>query len=351
MLELLFQYHTLLSIQTKHHYYKDAKGGGFQLKPTENTQKIMQKMSMMLKSSDGQTHILYDVGNIDRSEKYLSENPDTSLQFLLYSNEPYLMNITQLPPEGIGKILYFRNKAEETFLSQQDLVSSKDFYNCRSQNSSYLNTQNKSIEIQLKDAQGTEIWKKQVGAKQKTTVPLGNLPSGIYNLSESNKETEKFVYLFKEFSPIPLALVEIDFRNKLGKALLDKIRNQDSIRPWKFEIQFETRQTYWKYFIVPKYETGLEDLSIDPGKTKVDFKGPTDAQLPNGQMAYLFESAQALPIQQAGLFEFQLIQNKDNKGKKNKRIVQRLPLARANAIKPENRDESAKIYSEIYVYL
>jgi hypothetical protein len=351
MLELLFQYHTLLSIKTKHHYYKDDSGGGFQLKPTSQTQTILQKMGMMGKLSDGQFHILYDVGKIERVEKYFTENTYLSLQFLLYSHEPYFINITEIPSEGVGKVLYFTNKGEEKYLSQQDGVSANDFYTYRGESSSYQNNQKKSIELSLKNNKGEEIWKKTLAENEKSILSMQNFPFGLYSLSENSKEIEKFVYLVKEFAQMPLALVEIDFQNKLSKTLLSKIRNQEIFSPWRFEIQFESRQTYWKYFIVPKYENSLEDLSIDTGKTKIDFKGPSNAQLPNGQAAYLFESSQTLPIQQAGQYEFQLIQNKDNKGKKNKRMVQRLPLARANAIRPVSRDVSSKIYSEIYVYL
>lgn len=351
MFELSFQYQTLFTINTRHHYYKEARGTVFQFKPTPSTEALLKKMNLVTRTEQGSLSVLYDLKSLERIEKYLTENPATRLQFYLTVTEPYFINITEIPAEGVGKIIYLRNKDTQAPLSQDKIVSKKDIYPVYTSSFVYQNQQRSETQITLKNAQGEVIWENKMAAGQKTSLPLKENGTGLYFFYENDKEIEKFIYLVSESVILPLALVEIDFQGELAKQLLAQIRNQEIFSPWQFEIQFQARMTYWKYFIVPKYENGLEDLSIEAGKTKVTFKGPSKALTPNGQNAYLFESAEALHIQQAGQYEFQLVQNRDNKGKKNQRIIQRLPLAGLSTIHPESREENTKIYSEIYVYL
>ncbi len=351
MFELTFQYQALLSINIEHHFYKDAKGSVFQFKPTPSTEAILKKMSLVVRSEAGKMSILYDLKSLERVERYLSEYPETCFQFYLTVTEPYFLNITEMPTETVGKIIYLKNTGVNSKLTLSPTVSKEDIYSTYTSGFVYQNQQKKETQITLKNAQSEVIWQNKVAPTEKSSVPLENFKTGPYFFYENDKEIEKFIYLMSESMILPLALIEIDFQGELGKQLLQKVRNQEEFSPWQFEVSFQARQTYWKYFIIPKYENGLDDLSIDVGKTKVVFKGPEKTRIPNGQNAYLFESSEALLIQQLGQYEFQLVQNKDNKGKKNQRIIQRLPLARMSAVYPENRKTDAKIYSEIYVYL
>ncbi len=351
MFALTFQYQTLFTINTQHHYYKKAKGNVFQYKPTPATEALLKKMNLVCRSEQGNLSVLYDVKSLERIEKYLTENPATCLQFYLTVSEPYFINITEIPTEGIGKIIHLKNQDTKPALSQEASVSQKDIYPVYTNNFIYQNQQKKETHILLKNALGEVIWENKVAPAQKSLVQLKENKAGLYFFYENDKEIEKFIYLVSESVILPLALVEIDFQGELSKQLLSNIRNQENFSPWQFEIQFQARMTYWKYFIIPKYENGLEDLDIEVGKTKVTFKGPLKTQIPNGQRAYLFESVEALHIQQAGQYEFQLVQNKDSKGKKNQRIIQRLPLASLSTLYPQGREQTTKIYSEIYVYL
>jgi len=71
----------------------------------------------------------------------------------------------------------------------------------------------------------------------------------------------------------------------------------------------------------------------------------------NGELAYLFQSAEVLPLQEFSPYTFQLKKNKNTGENSGRVIANRLPLPAIGPIKPDSRSENAKVYSEIIVYI
>jgi hypothetical protein len=141
-----------------------------------------------------------------------------------------------------------------------------------------------------------------------------------------------------------LAYIEISLTrgntNNYLSALID-----GQLKPNKGIIKFESRNTYWRYYIVPKYNIATDRFLIFTNDRKVEFSGPQEVKLPSGEKAFVFLSGISLPLMQKVTHNFQL------KNKEGKILVQRLPVAAVDQIVPENQHGVTKNFSDIKVYV
>ncbi|MEO1655140.1 MAG: hypothetical protein AAFU64_16450, partial [Bacteroidota bacterium] len=103
--------------------------------------------------------------------------------------------------------------------------------------------------------------------------------------------------------------------------------------------------------IIPKYEGSKHKMTIDTGDKSIKFKGPEEATLADGSKAWVFESNQALALQEVSPYRFQLIKKKDAKGKDVNKILKRLPSPSLGLIKLDQTGKEEKIFSDIFVYI
>jgi hypothetical protein len=77
-----------------------------------------------------------------------------------------------------------------------------------------------------------------------------------------------------------------------------------------FRIEFQSRSTQWQYYIVNKSSVHVENPAIN-GKLNISFDGPVNVNIPSGETAMLFTSAnELLPLSAKPQFQLDLVNNK-----------------------------------------
>lgn len=140
------------------------------------------------------------------------------------------------------------------------------------------------------------------------------------------------------------------------------------IVPTEYFLDFERRSTTWNYYVV---STGaaLRDLRIEtlaPHTTPpITFTGPAAVELPYKQLAALFVSDSAIPLEEQSSYNFQLLGRAGGVQRKNGVLMNRLPVASAQQVIPGDSDFATRNpespagsdpqpgtnFSDIYVYV
>lgn len=353
MLDLQFKYNPWITLTVLHHYFEDQVARDFRLVPSDDTQRLSRKMGFLIKDTPNGMVVLYDALHTEALRDYLKQYEVIKLSFYLYFSDPYLFTYTNLPLflNSTAYIFYFSNEgaSDRKLLHTQTFVSGADACPAKPNNLE-LNYDSPPQKLSIRHGQIT-VMELKPEAGQTCYIDLSEFKEGKYSLYENEVLKEEFITLNINSLKRPFALLDFNISGTVAQEMIQHIQHLEDIPEQKYEIALDTRHTYWKYYIVPKYGEGLESLYIDTGDKKIKFSGPMPAKLPNGADAYLFESEQALSLKEISPYKFQLIKQKDAKGKDAKKILRRLPCPNLGSIKPESKDKDAKIYSEIIVYI
>lgn len=352
MIELQLDYGTFLTLKVSHNYFANNSTTDFKLVSTKSTDEIFRKVGFMCKSNDEGLFLLYDKARTESFVWYLENFDLPKFSFWLHASNTYFHNFTNLPAEDRTTIFYFDNQKVETSenatLHENDFVSSANAFKIKP---AYFEMSfAKNAKIALMD-ENKNIFIQETIEGQIFNFDMRGFQEGKYTITENGKDKETFVYLQNMMPPRPVGLIELKMSEKGRKEILGQIKEEEPLTTRNYKVCFETRSTYWRYLIVPKYQNSLQNLVIDTGETKVPFKGPKTQKLPNGVEAYCFESEKPLALQEITNYNFQLVKNKDSKGKSIHQILRRLPVPSFEMIKPESRNPDSKIYSEIIIYI
>jgi hypothetical protein len=121
--------------------------------------------------------------------------------------------------------------------------------------------------------------------------------------------------------------------------------------PDTYTINFEAKETYWKYILVSDYLRDLESPAIS-STGQVEFSGPQTINLPDRSEALCFQSTTPILLSQQNLNKFQLIdQSPAGTGKYNviKRTLPTPDVKRVSSFTAQDYSNS-NYYSEMYIY-
>ncbi len=354
MLNLKFQYNPLVQVKVLHNFYSKQTSDELKLIPTPRTVTLMEKMNLMVREKDGALFIIYDHSRAEALSYFLHHYDHIKFSFWLRSSNTYFINFTNLPTESTHSILYFHNQEAredpgEQLLHQGDFVDLQNIYNIKPSAFGYTpSTDNTTVEV--KDLYGNTVQQGKVENGLKFQVDVSKTGEGRYSIWEDGKEMEIFVYPGADMAMKPIALVEIELTEDIKNGIIDKIKQEQQVSPIVYKVCFNSRSTYWRYFITSKYLNGLNKVEILSHDSAISFSGPEEVTLVNGDKAFLFLSDQELPLKEFSGHVFQLKKN-DGKSGTDKTLLNRLPFPTVESIKPESRSNDSKIYSEIIVYL
>ncbi len=296
MLNISFNYRAVFSFRILHEYYTDETLTDFMILPSARSIEKARRLGLLIKQQDNRLTLLFE----EEKQELLSMLPaeEFRFSFFIYSKNNYFYNFTQLPVQAPeGKILHFSNRAiaagvSPTFLSKEEHIGIQDYLNI------------------------SEI-KEEFPAEHPTKKPI--------------------------------AYIEIDLPELLRQEIA---RNTDfnELPQQEYFIRFSARKTYWKYAIVSKYRK-LETLAeIIPGDgSSVSFSRHENELLLNKQEASIFISNEPLILKQNSDYDLKLTQR--DRVSKTTEIIPRLPVPSVEMIKPESREEDARIYSEVVIYI
>lgn len=352
MIEISFYYKSLFKLVVLHNYYAEQPSNDFRLVPTADSQKMAKKLGLILKAADGENILLYEEDKIEGLLAEVEKKPLIKFTYLLYSSNPYFINFTDQPIESRSEIFYFSNNTvnrseESNILHKSDHAGKADRFTLLKELKVSGDGQEKLIE--LKDDQGQVIFKKNIGAEEKLIITNQLVPIGKYHFHENGKHQSTFV-LFTEVPVLrPIAIVDISLSGAIKEEFINGVK-ENEIPFYSYKISFSARSTFWKYFLISKYNSNLKNTTIDSGESEFKFKGPEQVKMKNGQDAVMFVSNSPLPLRQIQDLRFQL-KNVRMGIVNGKTIMDRLPSPSPETIKPDSRDENSKVYSEIIIHI
>lgn len=353
MIEFQFQYKPFMSVGVLHDYYVKNLKRDLMFVPSHETVKEIGRMGFLLKNVDKGMTVSYDTSEADKLVKLIEKRDDIEFTFFLVSSNGFFVNFTDMSAESVGSIFQFhgsnavKKEAGEFSLHKSDTASKADVLSIRNADF-YFDTQGKKTKIGLKSGDGTIVLEEEVEGVEKYIVPLSKFSQGSYTLMVNGKEAERFAYVNQSFGRKQVvAMVTISLTGALKKEVINTLDKGEMLSEKSYSVRFGSRSTYWKYFFVSKYKLQLEKSSIVTNDSKIQFDGPQKVPLSNGETAYMFQSKAPLPLKEMSSFNFKLSKDKSN----GEAFLNRLPVPSPDSIKPESRDESAKIYSELIVYV
>jgi hypothetical protein len=352
MINLKFQYKPLFTIRLNHDYYPQDAANDLYLVPTPRTVKLLDKMKFLLRRKNTSTEILYDASSLELlRHKLLTGNAaESKLSFLLYSSNPCFVNITNIPADLKDKVFYCSNKNlginKKGNLHPGEYIDQNDLYDIFPQELTDNEEGKNSYKVALESGETAEdmpVSKIQNGYQ----VDMASLLEGHYRIFGNDEELSSFINLGGKTKGSPVGYVDLFLNKKIKQNLIDEIE-ENEVEGFDYNINFDARQVFWKYIIVPNYiKKGASKLSINcqKGKDKIVFKNTGEEEV-NDKKAVTFISEKAVKFSKFYEYEIQL-KKQDSKGG-GKVLKKSMPFAPFDIIKPMNEMD---YMSEIYVYI
>jgi len=330
-----------------------------QFSPCEESAHLAKRFGLILKEDKGAFVLLFEKDKANRLLAELKIKENLKISFILKSGNPYFINFTEVPLEEENTIFYFSNtksiiKENKQYLRETEKVSEQ--YPTKLCRTVKITPEEKNKSIEIKDVSGFTVYRSIVGDNG-LCVDNQCIPIGKYQLFIDEKLRDEFVLYSNIPVRKPVAVVDIFLTGKLKEQLIKAVKGQETSFI-DYSINFAARKTYWRYFLVSKYNTGLATTTIKGFKhnlnketqQNVKFDGPEKVRLISGQDAFQFVSEKPLEIKQRSDYTFQL--KSTQQGVSNgKTILEKLPLASAEMIKPETSNKALKVFSEIIVFI
>jgi hypothetical protein len=349
-IEIEISYNTFLGAELSHQYFGEEPAEVFTWSPTADTVQLWRKMGLLFRLEKDGWVILNASDLRDNFIKVLENQTDIKFCFYLYFNNPYFLHYTNLPLESKGKALYL-SPQKNNFLHTQKSVGEAELLPVRS---AYFQVNlAKNAEISLKTEAGNSVFETKADGNGLGIIDLKEAPLGKLFLYENNKPKESFLYLnAPSLSGQRLvAWIEIPISQTMRDNYLKALKAEEPIDYQAFKLNFDARATYWKYYLIPKYNESLKQTSVETNDQQISFGEPKIENAPNGLSAICFESNVPLLLQKKSPYSFQLFKKKDNKGNNVNLLLRKLPYPSIEMLKPASREAKAKIYSEMVIYV
>lgn len=339
-MEQTYQY--LLSLELKHEYFKDGQFKSIQVSYDEQTQRLIKNLGIILKPYPGGMHIL-----ASDTELLNDTTLSTPIRLFLTCNDPYYMNYSELPDyRPSDTVLYFNNldsiqHSESTALRlhQKDYVGQNDVAQL-SFGKLIVSSFDETKAYHFEDVFGNDISNHIRPSQNKSEVFLiSNLPQGMIRVLADGQETEQVYYYPASVWEKPLGVAELYL-----PTLFEQYAENEK---QTYTLNFDTRSTIWKYFLINPVYKNFEDLSIiDTNKEQV-FKSLGNESI-QGSEALVFESRKPIAFSEFSIENFQLVDKFDTVLKQGNPIVIKA-LPRASPEQLFYGSDKKIMYSHIYI--
>lgn len=335
----------IMTLLIRHQYFSDGMFKPLIVSLTEESQRLIQNLGIFIKPFPGGFHLLSSDaelhGNIDAAD---------SIQFYLNCTDPYFVNYTELPAYNLAdKLLYFNNISgirkegtkgfvlhPEKFAGERELVQAVyemiiiPGFNARQ-------------DYRFTDAAGNEIPSGNISSSIQNpgTFNITDLPQGLILFNGAKKDVKKFYHYSKAVWRKPFVVLEL-FPGKLFQQFAEKGKVQ-------YAINFSSRKTIWKYFLVSPVYNKFQNLSIiNKGKEQV-FNSPQKQFVHPDLEAIVFESKSEIPLTEFSEETFQLVDNFSAGNGKGRVILKNLAKASPEQLYKGEGHSNEAIYSHIFI--
>ncbi len=354
-------FNRLLSTVVSHDYYSEGITGDFDIMPSPGCSAVLNNYGLLFRRAKTGFTVLYmtEAGSSNTPVKKI--NNDIKFSFYLKLKNRLLPNFSDIPLDNATKsIFYFTNRnnniqnselllsagTSDQYVSDIDRVALKP--------KSFLYTQtypNATAAVSVAGIDGNEVLNDSVNSIKGTinyNVDLSGYQPGIYKLKVDGAVKLNFYADDAADRENIFGIIEIfnDAAVPLGYRMTDASGN---IAEKKYSVNFASRKTFWKYFIVLKYRNSVNpaDLSLTYPDATNNFTKQTQITLSDGNPAIPFISDQLIPMKEKGIKGIKL--EKTNGGGSGLFEIDNLPNASIEHLSPD--PVAGKVYSEIFIYI
>jgi hypothetical protein len=288
-------YQTLLSVVVEHSYNQSGVCPCLQFNPTDKTRAVLRKAGLLCKETTSGIQIVYDQSRLEALQLYAQDSQEPlSFDFKVYTRDPDFRSYSEPFSAAQDGILYFDNRSAgapgKQALTAAEVVSVKDF--------------------------------KSEGASEFADL------------------------LNQRDCLLPPEFILRIFADSTRGALLPQWLSPE---PTVYSIHFNSRQRYWKYYLLGKMVANNKAKTgysvVDPDD-QVEFEAMGEEMLSDQRIAYTFRSKQQIPLNERYSFRFQLKQSAQGR---ETVVMPRLPVASVRQAGMEAVAEQQTMVSEIYI--
>lgn len=372
-------YKKLFEIKLSHRYYTSGQCADIRIKPTPRCGQLLKDYGLLcVETAEGLT-VRYPAVAGPESQlvplKPVSES--ISFSFILQSENPYLLNFSDLPLNASPSAVYrFDNLAanvhEGKLLISADgdnpFVSALDAIELRPQQFNYRADHGTALAaVEIRDAWDLTLVQDTVpvleGALNYRVDLRRNLP-GAFNLLVDGVPQLAFYADDQLTRRNVFGLINIyrDDRVPVAYQFTDPVQ-QHAVLPKTYCLVFNRRMTFWKYYVALKYR--LKNLTPDkwpkdwPDDWKIIYTPDPSVDiapdagnvktLTDGTLAVPFTADAPLPFQETPIKNVQLKKTGPGANASGIREIDHLPNPSVRSIVPDASD--GKIYSEVFIYV
>ncbi len=287
-MEQAYQY--LLSVEFRHEYFKDGQFKSIQVSFDEETTRLIKNLDIILKPFPGGVHFLA------LNPELLNDTTlNTPIRIFLACNDPYYINYSELPEYSPSDtVMYFNNlvslpNTEETVrrLHHKDFVGENNFAQLSLGKLAISNFDSAKV-YHFEDVFGNDVSEYiRPSQNELNGFLISNRSQGIIRVFANGQEEERVYYYPKSVWEKPLGIVEL---------YLETLFEQyDQNEKQTYILNFQTRKTIWKYFLVDPVYQQFEKLEIIKGNDERSFYPPIEQEV-SGHNALVFVSKEPLPL-------------------------------------------------------
>lgn len=362
------QYTLLFRIECRHGYFAGGPCRSLTLRPTESCRQLLDRYRMLFRSEIGGGAVY---GLKELSPDLLKEFDEVApLTFTLISSDPALANYTAVNPRKtnpVKTIFYFDNRVDYTEGNPSEPRQLHkpgeplEHAAVPTRPKMYSVTSPRAVRFTINEPLAGQVVAQGVlAAKRPAQLDLRQLPQGLYLRQVNNKPARRF-YLDNQLALRLWGAISIYPGGSRQASLVPEncrvIGSDGMIHPRTFTLALESRQTIWRYYIIPSLDD--QDFSHYEVVTKPGTNGVNAKEIPfrllpesliDGRIAWIFESKSPLPLllQPASAFSLSLRPNKNGKGSQK---TIRLPYAQPVSMARNPGTDRGQMCSEIFVYV
>ncbi|MDZ7695063.1 MAG: hypothetical protein U5K69_28755 [Balneolaceae bacterium] len=349
-------FETLYKLEINHDYYSDERSIDFEVVPSTKTKNKLRDLRFLFRGGPSGCSVLSQVekSSMGLSAYRVPEQP-VRFQFFLKQKRPHFLNYTDLPFHQLGQTIYYFNNLQANVVG----------------GSKYLHPSSSQVTSadQLPLKKGNYLYK-TTGTDQHKTARLlySDLDIEIEQQAENNEGEFQFQF---DLSGNPSGRAELWIDGSLQEhfyavnqldmagvfGIVDIFHSQDVPGAYQFldsngivdtqvyKLYFNNRSTYWKYIIINRTGTDLDDPGISDSDNNYTFTQDTTSSHPGNHT--IFISDQEIPLLQESIGSLSL---RKRFSTDNLLVLDSLPNP-ASEMLMQDQNVNTKYYSEVFLYL
>jgi len=378
------QFESLYTVKISHDYYPGNRSEDFRVIPGGETLRWLRNHGFLFRSESSEFKVIAQVEPVTGGGVAAGRLPEPPVrhQFLLQLKQHDFLSYTNLPfHDSQKKIYYFSNLQSNISDGSKYLQSTSDHVTSVDQLSLRIGTLHYQVEgtAETKTARllypDWDIEEKKVVLNNEgifdISFDLSDYPDGKAQLWIDGVKEETFYAMSRHNGSGIFGIVEI-FHSDHVPVDYRYVDHQDKITTQQYHLSFQKRSTYWKYIVINKGKTEIEDPGIKYGEPsnsngnngnngnahghnnghgnphtppKYTFTQDTDGDYPDDYLVFI--SDQVIPLTRKGIDELSL---RKKISSADRIVLDHLPNPDRNELE-EKKDEPGKYYSKVFLYI